>query len=284
MGGKTQTTTQQATNAPWAPQQPYITQGLQQAQANLGKSTVAPLSPQTKAGLGMIEQTAGSSQIPQQAAQQLSSTLGGNYLSGPQSWMNTIQPPGASAPTARQTAATSRVAARAGNPSGVAGMEYLNPYIKALSASAAHNVMPNVQGGFMSAGRSGASPLANGAIAEGMTAAMAPYLFGSAESQMGRLFSGYQDERNRQMQATSQAPGINQLQYAPGEAMLGAGSVYDQYNQQKADEPWNNLGNFMQIAGQPYGSQTSGVSTAPRTGLFSGDGSALSLGMRGVGK
>lgn len=252
------------TSAPWEPQQPFIQQGLQEAQNQLnGPSTVAGFSPQTKAGLNMIEQTAGSSQLPQQAANQLSSTLGGSYLSGPQSWMGTTQPAAAATPTAGAGGAAGRQAARAGNPSGAAGMEYLNPYIKALSDSAAHSVMPNVQGGFMSAGRSGSSPLAQGAISEGMTAAMAPYLFGSAENQMGRTFDSYQSERDRQMQAVGLAPGTAEAQYGPANAMLSAGSMYDQLAQAKLNNPAEKLAQYMNIAGLPFGSQTTTDMTAP---------------------
>ena len=239
--------TEQGTSAPWSPQQPFIMEGLNQAKANLGRPTVAPLSPQTTEGIGMIEGAARSAQIPGQAAGQIASTLGGEYLSGPQSWMNTIQAPGSGTAQPRT--------AGGGN---VSGMGYLNPYIKALQGSAMHTVNPAVNGAFMSAGRSGSSPLAHGAKAEGVAAVMAPYLFGSAESQMDRLYGGYQSERDRQMQATGLAPGTEQLQYAPGQAMLGAGSIYDQQNQALADEPWKNLSNYMNVVGQPFGQQTTG--------------------------
>jgi hypothetical protein len=238
--------TQQGTSAPWSPQQPFIMAGLNQAKANLGRPTVAPLSSQTTQGLGMIENAAQNSTIPQAAQSQLEGTLGGNYLSGDQSWMNSITPPAPS------------TGSKNSNLSGATGMEYLNPYIGALQKSAMHTVYPMVNSEFGTAGRTGSSPLAQGAKAEGVASVMAPYLFGSAENQMGRLYSGYQSERDRQLGAVGMAPGTEQLQYAPGEAMLGAGSVYDQQNQALADEPWKNLSNYMNVVGQPFGQQTTG--------------------------
>ena len=218
-------------SAPWGPQQPYIQSGFDAAKTQLNSgSTVAPLSPQTQTGLGMVEGAAQSSQLPQQAAGQLSNTMGGDYL---QPWQTTPN------------------------------MSYLNPYMDALQKSISHDVTPAIQGDYMLSGRSGSSPGAKSNIMEGVADAMAPYVFGSAENQMGRQFDSYQSERDRQMQAANMAPSTQAGLYGPGQAMMGVGSIYDQYAQAQLDNPAQKLANYMNVVGNPFGSQTTTDMTAP---------------------
>jgi hypothetical protein len=224
------TTTGTGSSAPWTPQQPLIQQGFTEAQNQLtGPPTVAPLSPQTEQGLSMTQQTAQSSQLPQQAAGALGNTLSGNYL----------------------------------DPAGWLGGVGKNDYIDQLSSSIGNQVVPQVMSNFALAGRAGDSPLAQAAVGQGIATGLAPYMFGSAENQMGRLFDSYQSERDRMMSAASLAPGVEQSRYGPANAMLGAGSIYDQHNQALADNPAQKLNQFMSIVGAPFGSQTSSFMEAP---------------------
>jgi hypothetical protein len=223
--------------------------------------------------------------------------LGGAGLS-PTAWMGGGASPApagtggaAAAPTARPTHPrmagldpAARQAARtdwrsqmdawraAGRPRGTPGTTpgaspgggmFQNQYIDQLANSIGNTVVPGVMSNFAGMGRSGSSPLAQTAVASGIADSLAPYMFGSAENQMGRLFSGYQNERDRQMQALGMAPGTAAAQYGPAQAMLGAGSMYDQLAQAQLNNPAEKLGNYMNIVGQPFGSQTSSTGTAP---------------------
>ena len=317
MGGKTSygTTTGESTAGPWGPAQPYIQQGMAEAANQLtGPSTVAGFSPQTQAGLGMTQQIAGAQSLPTAASSFLEALLGGAGLS-PTAWMGggtatpTTGSTTSSAPTARpvrqitpgmtadqRRAATAQfrtdlgawraagsprgsTAAAGGTSGATGGGNFTNAYIDELAQSIGNKVIPGVMGQFGMAGRSGASPLAEGAVATGIADSLAPYMFGSAENQMGRMFSGYQNAADRQMQALSLAPGTAAAQYGPANAMLGAGSLYDQLAQAQLNNPAEKLGNFMNIVGQPFGSQTSSTGTAPIDHRAAG-----SLGLRAVGK
>lgn len=227
------TTTGTGSSAPWQPQQPLIQAGFNEAQNQLnGPSTVAPLSPTTQAGLDMTQNIANSSTLPNNAAQFANQTLAGDFLGNSNAWMG---------------------------PNGT----NQNAYIDDLATSIGNKVVPGVMSQFALGGRAGDSPLAQGAVAEGISTALAPYMFGSAENQMGRMFTGYQNERDRQQQALGMSPAIGQAQYTPANALLGAGSIYDQYNQRVADNPADKLNQYMSVVGQPFGQQTSSFLEAP---------------------
>jgi hypothetical protein len=292
MGGKTSygTTTGQSTAAPWSPQQPYIQQGFQQAANQLsGGSTVAPFSPQTQQGLNMTTQTAANSQLPQSAASFLSSLLGGSWGGAGTSPTtgSTVTP--MARPTlpsmagmspdqrraamadyrAQQSAFRSSRRASLTAPGGAGsaatgdagGMS--NAYIDQLANSIGYNVVPQVMSNFGMAGRSGASPLAQTAVGEGIASALAPYMFGSAENAQNRLFQGGQNAAARQMQGLAMAPAIAGAEYGPANAMLGVGGAIDAKVQQSLDNPAQLLANYMNIVGQPFGSQTSSSGVQP---------------------
>lgn len=268
-----------------------------------GPSTVAGFSPQTQAGLGMTQQIAGSQSLPTSASSFLEAMLGGAGLSptawmgggasapaapaatgggAPAPSGRPVRPSFAGMPIGERQAARAdwrsqmdawRAAGRGGaapgaapsvpSPTAASEGNFQNAYIDQLAQSIGNKVIPGVMGQFGMAGRSGSSPLAEGAVATGIADSLAPYMFGSAENQMGRMFSGYQNERDRQMQALGLSPGIAQAEYGPASAMLGAGSMYDQLAQAQLNNPAEKLGNFMNIVGQPFGSQTSSTGTAP---------------------
>lgn len=140
---------------------------------------------------------------------------------------------------------------------------FQNQYIDQLASSIGNKVVPGVMSNFAGMGRTGSSPLAQTAVASGIADSLAPYMFGSAENQMGRMFSGYQNERDRQMQALGLSPSIAASQYGPANAMLGAGAAYDQLAQAQLSEPSQKLSNYMNIVGLPFGNQTTSDFTAP---------------------
>jgi hypothetical protein len=295
MGGKTSygTTTGESTSAPWSPQQPFIQQGFNQALGQLtGGSTVAPFSPQTQAGLNMTTQTAANSQIPQSASSFLNSLLGGG--STPMSTGSSVTPTApAVRPTiprmagmaiddrraamadyrtqmdayrtaARASRASARTGAGGGGAAGAAGTGgSANAYIDELANSIGRKVVPGVMSTFAQSGRSGTSPLAQTAVGSGIAAELAPYMFGSAENVQNRLFQGDQNQLNRQMQGLGLAPTIDALQYSPANAMLGVGGAYDTKAQQQLDNPAQLLANYMNVVGQPFGSQTSSSGVQP---------------------
>lgn len=87
-GGGTQNVTQNT--APWAGQQPYLSHGFGQAQAQQGTpqtffpgQTYANFSPQTEQALNLTEQRAlAGSPVQRAGNKQLTDTLNGNYLYG----------------------------------------------------------------------------------------------------------------------------------------------------------------------------------------------------------
>ena len=138
-----------------------------------------------------------------------------------------------------------------------------NAYIDDLSMAIGNKVVPDVMSKFALSGRSGDSPLAQGAVAEGIATSLAPYMFGSAENQ-----------QNRQMDALALSPTIEAARYGPSQALVGAG-------QMRQEAPYSNIGNFMNIVGQPYGSSSSYWGQAPIDQAY---GLANGLGLRAAGK
>lgn len=138
-----------------------------------------------------------------------------------------------------------------------------NAYIDELATAIGSKVVPDVMSQFGVAGRSGKSPLASGAVAEGIATSLAPYMFGSAENQ-----------QNRQMDALALSPTIEAARYGPSQALIGAG-------QMRQDAPYSNIGSFMNIVGRPYGSQSSYWGQAPIDQAY---GLANGLGLRAAGK
>lgn len=139
-----------------------------------------------------------------------------------------------------------------------------NAYIDQLATSIGNKVVPGVMSQFGFAGRTGDSPLAQGAVAEGISTALAPYMFGSAENQM-----------NRQMDALALSPSIEAARYGPSGAMINAG-------QAEQDAKWSNLNNYMNVVGQPYGQVTRTGSTFPIEHTSTAD--KIGTGLRWWGK
>ena len=267
-GGGSSKEIQQTSQGPWLQQQPYLVRGFTEAQKNFESSkpsyypdsTVVPFSEQTKSGMGLMQGLAESSQLPGQAASQIGSTVGGDYLDSPENWAARTRNPasdymnpnadayagvttnrnadvGSDLATNRNMGASNPYAGGINPFGGVKGDVGYNPYmaqggnqyIDAVTNSISRSVVPQVTSRFAGAGRTGESPIAQQAIAKGIADALAPYQFGSAEAEMGRRFSGgeslagrAQSSSENQMNRmfTSGSDLVNRL-FTSGEAQAG---------------------------------------------------------------
>lgn len=233
-----QTTIQQGQSAPWTAQQGYLTSGFQQAQQQLNSSkpsyypdsTVVPYSQPTQQGMQQTQDIANGMQMPTHAYNEVWSTISGDHQQAPQNW-----------------------AAQFSNPNAGAMNPYTqqdpNAYINQLTNSIGRSVVPGVQGQFAGAGRSGDSPMAQQAMAKGISDALAPYAFNSAENAQGRMFSAGQQatqnqydsaqnainlganqfgqERQNQINAVNQAPGVEAGMYGPSQALMNVGAMQE---------------------------------------------------------
>lgn len=275
MGGSTKyvpttTTTNNTTQTksdPWSPQQPYLMQGFAEAQKQYESnnpqyfpgSTVVPFSSQTTQGLQQMQDIANNSQLPGQAANQVSNTLQGNYQMSPRQWAATYYNPNASLgnPNANVTAPVAsnpfsnvmNSNINVGNPninasnpfasaiSDVVGNQNANvtnpflnqdpnAYIGNVTQSIADSVVPQVNSAYGAAGRSGTSAGAQSAIARGIADALAPYQFSSAEAAQNRLFQGGESQAGRQFGAGSSfAQALNDAAAQQAARQFQAGST-----------------------------------------------------------
>jgi len=194
-GTSEHTTTQTATNTPWAPQQPYLTAGFGQASNLLNQpapqqqNPVAPFNADQLAALSGISSTAANgTPIPGAATIFGTDLLGGDYLnSNPgdgyfSSLAGTnlgLNGPGSSA----------LAAAAAGNGAGsntlnnfANGSYFSNGYSDDTAQSIMADVVPQIAAQF---NRGGAinNPLAARSAAEGATAALAPLEYQNQQTQ-----------------------------------------------------------------------------------------------------
>jgi hypothetical protein len=261
-GGGTSTTVQKAD--PWSGLQPY----LQQLYSSAGDwfnspnpqyypgQTVAGQAPETEAALGAGTQRALAGSQNLRAAQgQNLATIGGQYLGS-------------------------------------------NPYLDSMFTSATtpmvnqfkNAIAPSLASQFSSAGRTGSGAHqqaiigAEGQLAQGLSSA-ASSLYGNA----------YENERGRQQQAISMAPGFASADYADLDKLMGIG----QYRQQTAqnllnanrerydfgqNQPLQKLQSLNQLlqGGSVYGGSTSTGTTNqasnPFAGALGGASTAYGLG------
>ena len=246
------------TAEPWSGVQPYLTQGFSDAQSlyNQGppayypNQTVAPLSGYTQGALDWQAQRAqAGSPVMQSAQSELQKTLGGDYLSQ-------------------------------GNP-------YLQNAIDKATRPVVERyndvVMPGLDSTFSSAGRYGSGAhqsAANQGYQDMMTQ------IGDISGQMA--YQNYGDERTNQLRAQMFAPQMAQADYFDIGQLGSAGSAMDAYNQQlinadiekynyeqNAPQQW--LSNYMGTLGlAPWGSTTTAKQPSPN--IFT---SALGGGIAG---
>ena len=236
-------TTETVTNqtAPWAPLQPYLTQGFAEAQRLYGLggpqlpdfSAVAPFGDVTQQALGQMQATATQgSGLPNAAVQQAQGTLSGQYLPGQQGG---------------------------------------NPYLDAMYQYAAEPVTRNYQEAvapgiamqYANAGRTGSGLYQNAMDQSRDT--LARNLSGMASNMYGQAFEG---ERNRQIQALGMAPQTAPLSYYDTAQLMNVGQMQDTLAQQQLAEqynravynqelPWDVLGRYQNMIRGQYGGQSS---------------------------
>lgn len=247
-----------STNAPWGPQQPYLTQGFREARElyNTGGpqyyrgSTVAPLSSQTQQGIDAYTTAARQgTPVAQSAQDQVNATLQGDYLNS-------------------------------------------NPYLDAMYNNAAsavtrnysEAVAPSIAANFGLSGRTGS----NMAFANAMDTSrdtLSRNLGGMAANIYG---GNYAQERQNQMQAAGMAPQTAGLNYFDANQMLQAGQLRDSYNQRvrnddvnrwnfNQERPWDALGRYQQMIQGNYG----GTSTQPVYGNSTLQNLGLGMGILG---
>lgn len=157
-------------------------------------NTVAPFSNQTQQALDLTQQRAvNGSPLDAAAQSNLSGTLSGQYLNAES------------------------------NP-------YLSGALDAANRSTVRQfkeaTMPGIQGSFAKSGRFGSNQYQN--TVQGAQEALAT---GLADSNVKAYADQYNQERQRQMQATAIAPDIAAQDYKNIQALLGVGSAYDQQSQ-----------------------------------------------------
>lgn len=247
------------TSAPWGPQQGPLQFGFQETRRlyNQGgpqvynKSTVAPFSANTRAGLSDIAATAqAGTPVASSAQNQVNATLQGDYLNS--------------------------------NP-------YLDAMYNQASQAVTRNyseaVAPSIQANFGLAGRGGSNAYGN--ALDSSQAQLGQQLGGMAANIYG---GNYANERQNQMQAASMAPQTAQLNYYDASQLLNAGGMQDAFNQnvlndtvnrfnQNQERPWDNLGRYSQMINGQYG----GTTTQPQYGNNPwANGLAIGTGTVGV--
>lgn len=223
-----------STSAPWGPQQGYLQYGFQQAQdlykkggpQVYNKSTVAPFSANTQAGLNQVAATAkAGTPVAQSAQNQVDATLKGDYLNS-NPYLDAMYNQAASAVTRNYTDA----------------------------------VAPSIQANFGLSGRGGSNSYYN--ALDSSQQQLGQQLGGLASNIYGQ---NYANERQNQMQAASLAPQTAQLNYYDASQLLNAGGMQDTYNQnvlndtvnrfnQQQNRPWDALGRYNQMINGSYGS------------------------------
>lgn len=233
---KTQTTT--TTNEPSSAVKPYLQRALTDAEALYKRGApnyypgqqVAPMSNYSKSSLNALAQRAAQgSPVTAAAQQQLTNTLGGQYLN-------------------------------AGNPYFANAVQGA---IRPMVNNFTDQIMPGLDSNFSAAGRygSGAHALASSDAASQLNSQI-----GDVSSQMA--YQNYGDERQNQIRGMLFAPEMAAQDYRDIAALQQAGGGFDQYNQANinanmakydynANKDMNYLQNYMGILnGYPGSSST----------------------------
>ena len=173
-----------SSSAPWAEQQPYLTEGFQQAKDNVlnaprtyyPNSTVVPMSNQTNTALGLQEARAlEGSPLVDAAQTMVQNTASGDYLADGNPYLQ----------SAIQNA-TQPI------------MEQFN-----------EDIMPKIQSGFSDAGRYGSGLQARAQERAGQTA-----LDQASKIASNMAYQNYSDERGNQLNAAQLAPGLAAQDYS----------------------------------------------------------------------
>jgi len=213
-GGGNQTTTSRT--EPYAPAEPFLKDILGEAQniyrsgldrSFFPSSTVVPFAEQTQQALNLQQaqalEQAQNSPLQAQAAQTF-----GQFASSPMSSYGQLTPQA--------------------------------DYLSGIREGITSDVLGSVQSQFGGMGRTGTSPMAQQAVARGVTQAYAPIAAQLGSQERGREQAGMESAYGRQLQAAGQLPGIQQgldLRRQQAIASLGGvGSAYENLAQRQLQD------------------------------------------------
>jgi len=276
-GGGNQTTVQRT--EPYAPAEPYLQDILGEAQniyrSGVGRSffpgsTVVPFANQTQEALN-LQQAAALEQAQNSPLQAQAAQTFGQFAMSPQS--------------------------------SYAGLTPQADYLSGIRSNITSDVLGDVQSQFGGMGRTGTSPMAQQAVARGVTQGYAPIAAQLASQERGREQSGMESGFGRQLQAAGQLPGIQQgmdmrRQQAIGQ-LGGVGSAYENLAQRQLQDqiqrfqfgqqsPMNLLNQYAGLISPIASGLPTQYSTAPSHsasgagGAFGGAVAGAALGTPGI--
>lgn len=140
-----------------------------------------------------------------------------------------------------------------------------NPYFEQMAGRVTNQVLPNIQGMFGGAGRAGSAGNAE-AVARGL-----------GDSIGALAYQNFNDERQRQMQGLTLAPGIEQAGYMPAQQLGLLGQQIEGYEGQRLQDdmarfnfqeqaPWDLLGRYAGLASGMGAQGGTSTQTQPRQG------------------
>jgi len=213
-GGGNQTTVQRT--EPYAPAEPFLQDILGEAsniyRSGVGRSffpgsTVVPFANQTQEALN-LQQAAALEQAQNSPLQAQAAQTFGQFAMSPQS--------------------------------SYAGLTPQADYLSGIRSNITSDVLGDVQSQFGGMGRTGTSPMAQQAVARGVTQGYAPIAAQLASQERGRQQSGLESGLGRQLQAAGQLPGIQQgmdMRRRGAIADLGGvGSAYENLAQRQLQD------------------------------------------------
>ena len=265
-GGGNQTTTSRT--EPYAPAEPYLQDILGEAQniyrSGVGRSffpssTVVPFAQQTQEALNLQQaqalEQAQTSPLKAQAAQTY-----GQFASSPMSSYGQLTPQA--------------------------------DYLSGIREGITSDVLGSVQSQFGGMGRTGTSPMAQQAVARGVTQAYAPIAAQLGSQERGREQAGMESAYGRQLQAAGQLPGMQQAMDMRRRGAIadlgGVGSAYENLAQRQLQDqiarfqfgqqaPINALNQYAGLISPIAGGFPTSVGTQPGgSSLATGLGGALS--------
>ena len=260
-GGGNQTTTSRT--EPYAPAEPYLQDILGEAQniyrSDVGRSffpssTVVPFAQQTQEALNLQQaqalEQAQTSPLQAQAAQTY-----GQFASSPMSSYGQLTPQA--------------------------------DYLSGIREGITSDVLGSVQSQFGGMGRTGTSPMAQQAVARGVTQAYAPIAAQLGSQERGREQAGMESAYGRQLQAAGQLPGMQQAMDMRRRGAIadlgGVGSAYENLAQRQLQDqiarfqfgqqaPINALNQYAGLISPIASGFPTGITNAPSqdTGGFGG--------------
>lgn len=262
----TTTTQQNATNAPWSVQTPYLQRGFRRAGRLFNRpmqyfpeSTVAAMGqPTTNAINDIIGQSQNNPYLAG-ATNYFNQSVGGGFLPTPDNQasigMGGMQP-GTNTPMA---------------PSMASGNPYLDAMYNAATSATTRNFTQNVVPGlgakFGMSGRSGSPGMMNA-----LQSAATGYGEGMGNIAADLYGTAYENERQRQQQMAMFAPELMNAQLGSSAAGLEASQLMDEQRQRELsdqvarfqfqqEEPWKRLERYMGNIGGRYGGTSSSTTT-----------------------